>query len=148
MHKTVARLLETKGSDVWSIGPDATVYSALELMAEKNVGALLILDGGDLLGIMSERDYARKVVLQGKVSREMPVRDLMTAEVHTVTPDTTTTACMELMTDKHIRHLPVVEEGRVIGLISIGDIVSSVIQEQRFMIEQLEKYITGSTGVS
>lgn len=142
MQKTVARLLEDKGTEIWSIGPDESVYAALELMAEKNIGALLVLDGESLVGILSERDYARKVVLKSRVSKKTPVRDIMTGDVYTVTPDRSTTDCMELMTNERIRHLPVVEGERVVGVISIGDVVRSVIQEQRFMIEQLERYIT------
>ena len=142
MQKTVARLLATKGDDVWTIEPDVTVLDALKLLAEKGIGALVVLEGEQLVGIMSERDYARKVILEKRESRTTLVRDIMTAEVHTVTQSTTTTACMELMTSEHIRHLPVVEEGRLVGLISIGDVVLSVIEEQRFMIEQLENYIT------
>ncbi|MBF8282176.1 MAG: inosine-5-monophosphate dehydrogenase [Anaerolineales bacterium] len=142
--KTVKELLRNKGYHVWSIGPDATVYEALTLMAEKDVGALLVLDNaGQLVGILSERDYARKIVLKGKTSRETPVREIMTEKVVWVRPDQTIEECMALMTNKHIRHLPVMEEGRLLGVISIGDVVKDIISEQEFVIAQLENYITG-----
>jgi len=143
--KTVSDLLRVKGNQVWSIGPDATVYDALTLMAEKDVGALLVLDNvGQLVGILSERDYARKIVLKGKTSRETPVREIMTKKVLWVRPDQTIEEIMALMTNKRIRHLPVLEEGRLVGVISIGDVVKAIISEQEFMIEQLENYITGN----
>lgn len=143
--KTVSDLLRVKGNQVWSIGPDATVYDALTLMAEKDVGALLVLDNvGQLVGILSERDYARKIVLKGKTSRETPVRAIMTGKVLWVRPDQTIEEIMALMTNKRIRHLPVLEEGRLVGVISIGDVVKAIISEQEFMIEQLANYITGS----
>ena len=142
MEKTVARLLDAKGPEVWSIRPEATVYEALELLADKGIGALIVMDDGKLVGILSERDYARRVVLHGKESRSTPVRDIMTAGVLTVTRDTTTAQCMEVMTNERIRHLPVVEGDEVVGLISIGDVVRSVIEEQQFLIDQLESYIT------
>jgi CBS domain-containing protein len=143
--KTVSDLLRVKGNQVWSIGPDATVYDALTLMAEKDVGALLVLDNvGQLVGILSERDYARKIVLKGKTSRETPVREIMTGKVLWVRPDQTIEEIMALMTNKRIRHLPVLEEGRLVGVISIGDVVKAIISEQEFMIEQLENYITGN----
>ena len=142
MQKTVARLLDAKGPEVWSIRPEATVYEALEVLADKGIGALIVMDDGKLVGILSERDYARRVVLHGKESRSTPVRDIMTAGVLTVTRDTTTAQCMEVMTNERIRHLPVVEGDEVVGLISIGDVVRSVIEEQQFLIDQLESYIT------
>ena len=138
----MARLLEQKGSDVWSIRPGATVYEALEMLAEKGIGALMVVEDDNLVGILSERDYARRLVLQGRESRSTPVRDIMTSNVLTVTRESTTTECMELMTNERIRHLPVVESDEIIGLISIGDVVRAVIEEQRFLIEQLESYIT------
>jgi CBS domain-containing protein len=141
---TVRQLLQTKGPAAWSIGPEATVYDALNLMAEKDVGALLVLDGGQLVGVISERDYARKVVLRGKASRETPVREIMTERVVYVRPDQTLEDCMALMTNKRVRHLPVLEGDRLLGVISIGDVVKAIISEQEFMIEQLENYITGS----
>ena len=141
--KTVRELLRNKGDQVYSLGPEATVYEALTLMAEKDVGALLVLDSGQLVGILSERDYARKIVLKGKTSRETPVREIMTEKVVWVRPDQTIEECMALMTNKRIRHLPVLEGGRLLGVISIGDVVKDIISEQEFMIEQLENYITG-----
>ena len=140
---TVRDLLRIKGNEVWSIAPDASVYEALTLMAEKDIGALLVLDGGQLAGILSERDYARKIVLKGKASRETAVREIMTGKVMWTRPEQTIEECMALMTNKRIRHLPVLDEGRLIGVISIGDVVKSIISEQEFMIEQLENYITG-----
>lgn len=140
---TVRSVLQVKGSDVWSVAPDATVYQALELMAEKNVGALLVIDEGGPVGVVSERDYARKVVLKGRASKDTPVSTIMTQRVVYVRPEQTMEDCMALMTDKHIRHLPVIEDERVIGVISIGDVVKEIIAEQEFMIQQLENYITG-----
>jgi CBS domain-containing protein len=144
MERTVARLLEEKGHEVWTIGPDATVFEALEVMAARHIGALVIVDDGDKpCGILSERDYARKVILLDRGSRETAVSDIMTSELLTVTTRQTTADCMGLMTDHRIRHLPVVEDNRLIGIVSIGDVVRAVIEEQRFLIEQLEGYITG-----
>lgn len=143
MQKTVGRLLEEKSSVVWTVEPDAAVYEALEIMADKGIGALVVVEGEALAGIMSERDYARKVILLDRGSRETQVAEIMTAKVLTVSPDQTLGECMALMTDRRIRHLPVVADGKLAGLISIGDVVRAVIDEQRFMIEQLESYITG-----
>ncbi|MGH2593753.1 MAG: CBS domain-containing protein [Anaerolineae bacterium] len=143
--KTVKQLLQGKGSDVWSVAPTTSVYEALALMAGKNVGALLVLEAGQLVGIFSERDYARKVVLQGKTSKDTPVSEIMTSKVVYVRPEQTIEDCMALMTDKHIRHLPVLaDDHQVLGVISIGDVVKAVISEQSFIIEQLENYITGA----
>ncbi|HLF24702.1 MAG TPA: CBS domain-containing protein [Anaerolineae bacterium] len=141
--KTVNQLLQAKGSDVWSIAPGASVYEALARMADKNIGALLVLDAGRLIGIFSERDYARKVVLKGKASKDTPVKEIMTSRVVYVRPEQSIEDCMALMTDKRVRHLPVLEGERVVGVISIGDVVKSIISEQSFMIAQLENYITG-----
>ena len=141
--KTVAQLLRTKGHQVLSVSPDIPVFEALEVMAEKNVGALLVLEGERLVGIFSERDYARKVILKGKASKETPVREIMSSHVLYIRPEQTIEDCMALMTGKRVRHLPVLEEQRVIGVISIGDVVKAVIAEQEFMIEQLQNYITG-----
>jgi len=141
---TVRQLLEGKGYDVWSITPGASVYDALALMADKGIGALLVLEGERLVGLISERDYARKVILKGKSSMETPVREIMTERVIWVGPEQTNEECMALMTAKHIRHLPVLAEDQVIGIISIGDVVKAIISEQEFLIEQLERYIVGS----
>jgi CBS domain-containing protein len=141
---TVRQLLRVKGHDVWHIAPDALVYDALKLMADKEVGALLVLEGKDVIGIISERDYARKVILKEKSSMGTPVRGIMTRRVMYVRPEQTIQECMALMTDKHIRHLPVLDEDdQLIGIISIGDVVKAIISQQEFMIEQLERYIGG-----
>lgn len=140
---SIRQLLDKKGSAVWYTTPEASVYDALLLLAEKNVGALLVLQDGELVGIISERDYARKVALRGKVSVKTPVREIMTEKVITISPQTTVEEAMSLMTDKHIRHLPVVEEGKLVGVISIGDLVKSIIAKQEVMINQLENYISG-----
>ena len=136
-------LLKMKGHDVWSVSPQECVYDALKLMSEKNVGALLVTDESKLLGIFSERDYARKIVLRGKFSRETPVEDIMSKKVAYVRPEQTIEACMALMTEKHIRHLPVMDNSNVVGIISIGDVVKAIISEQKFEIKQLETYVTG-----
>lgn len=140
---TVKQLLRTKGHEIWSIAPDASVYEALTLMADKNIGSLLVMDGEKLVGIISERDYARKVILKGRTSMDTPVSQIMTSEVYCVRYEQTIEACMALMTEKRIRHLPVLEDDRVTGIISIGDVVKSIISHQKFMIEQLESYIVG-----
>jgi CBS domain-containing protein len=139
--KSLKQLLETKGRDVHTIGPDARVFDALKLMADKSVGALIVTDGGRIAGVISERDYARKVILLGKSSHELQVRDIMTSKVITVHPGQTVEECMALMTEKRIRHLPVTEGERLIGVLSIGDLVKEVIAEQQRTIEQLESYI-------
>ena len=142
--KTVAQLLRTKGHEVLSVAPETAVFEALRLMAEKNVGAVLVLEGDSLVGIFSERDYARKVILKGKSSKETLVREIMSSYVLYVRPEQTIDDCMALMTGKRVRHLPVLEEERrVVGVISIGDVVKDIISEQEFMIEQLQNYITG-----
>ena len=143
MHKTVGHLLDTKGNDVWTIAPDATVYEALELLADKNVGALVVTENDRVCGILSERDYARKIVLEKRDSHHTRVRDIMTAEVRTVTRDESVADCMETITEHHIRHLPVVEDNRLIGIVSVGDVVKTVMAEQAFLIDQLSQYITG-----
>ncbi len=140
MH-TVRQLLETKSPDIHSIGPDAPVIDAIRLMAERRIGALLVMDGPRLAGILSERDYARKVVLQGRSSKDTPVRDIMTAQVVSVTPDDNADHCMQLMTDSRIRHLPVIEHAVVVGVISIGDLVKAVIEAQRQELDHLQRYI-------
>ena len=138
---TVKQLLERKGRRVWSVRPETPVLEALEVMAEHGIGALVVLDGERLAGVMSERDYARKVILHGKSSSHTPVRDIMTERVVTVTPAQTVAHCMALMTEKHFRHLPVVEDGTVVGVLSIGDLVKAVIAEQADTIRALETYI-------
>jgi len=143
--KTVKEILQVKGYDTWSVAPDVPVYDALKLMADKNVGAVLVIDAGNLVGIMSERDYARKVILKGKSSKEIPVREIMTEKVLCVRPDQTVKECMTLMTDKRVRHLPILEDDRLIGVISIGDVVNSIISEQEYVIERLGAYIWGGT---
>ena len=139
--RTVRHLLESKAPEVFAIGPDQPVLEAIKLMAEKRIGALLVMQGGRLVGIVSERDYARKVVLQGRSSATTPVADIMTRDPIHVGLSDTSDHCMQLVTDKRIRHLPVLEDKKVIGVISIGDVVKEVISEQRFVIEQLEQYI-------
>ena len=141
--KTVGDILRAKGHDIWSVSPSTTVYEALEVMADKNIGAVLVIDHGTLVGILSERDYARKVILKGKASKNIPVREIMTERVAYVQPDQTAEECMALMTSKRIRHLPVMEAGRLVGVISIGDVVKAIISDQEFTIEQLEHYIVG-----
>ena len=141
---SVRVILRTKGPDVWSMAPDAMVYDALKLMAEKNVGAVLVMDANRIVGILSERDYARKVILHGKSSKDTPVREIMTERVVYVRPQQTAEECMALMTDKRVRHLPVLEDDQVVGVISIGDVVKNIISEQEFIIEQLERYISGT----
>jgi CBS domain-containing protein len=134
-------LLALKGKDVWTISPDAPVIEAVRLMAERGIGALPVVQGSELVGIVSERDYARKVILRGRSSAETPVRDIMSTPVETISPDQAVHNCMQTMTDKRIRHLPVVDRGRLIGMISIGDLVKAVIEEQQQTIAQLERYI-------
>jgi CBS domain-containing protein len=140
----VRNILERKKPDIFSISPDDTVYDALELMVDKNVGALLVLEDQQLVGIFTERDYARKVILKGKASKETLIREIMVETPITVSPENTIEECMQLMTNKFIRHLPVTSLGAVIGVISIGDVVKFIIEEQKFIIENLEHYITGT----
>jgi CBS domain-containing protein len=139
--KTLKQLLEAKGGNVYSITPDARVFDALKLMADKSIGALIVMEGGRIAGIISERDYARKVILHGRSSHDLEVRDIMTSKVISVHPGQTVGECMALMTEKRVRHLPVTEGERLIGVLSIGDLVKEVIAEQRQTIEQLESYI-------
>ncbi len=141
--KSVKQLLSSKGHEVWSIRPQDSMYDAIKLMADKEIGALLVMDASQLVGIVTERDYARKVVLQGKASKQTPVEDIMTTNVLCARPEQTVEECMALMTEKRVRHLPVLEEGSVVGLISMGDLVKAIIEEQQFIIEQLEHYISG-----
>lgn len=140
--KNVRELVDQKGNMVWSVKPAVTVFETLQLMAEKEVGAVLVFEDDRLVGMFSERDYARQVILKGKASKDTPVRDVMTARVTYVRPEQTVEDCMALMTDKRVRHLPVLDQGKVIGVVSIGDIVKAIISEKQFIIEQLENYIT------
>lgn len=142
---TVAEILKTKpDAQIYSVAPSDSVLAALQLMADKGIGALLVLQGGDIVGIFTERDYARKVVLHGRASGHTPVREVMTQAVRFVRPAQSSEQCMALMTENRLRHLPVVDEqGKLLGLVSIGDLVKSVISQQRFIIEQMEQYITG-----
>jgi CBS domain-containing protein len=145
----VSQLLDAKGHEVWSVTPETSVYDALVLMAEKNCGALLVLDANKVMGIFSERDYARKIILKGKASKDTLVEEIMSPQVFFVRPEQTIAECMALMTAKRVRHLPVLEgDHKVAGMISIGDVVKAVISEQEFTIKQLENYITGSPAVS
>jgi len=141
--KRVKDILDVKGRDIWSIAPDVSVYDAMKLMADKEIGSLLVMEGTKLVGIISERDYARKVILQGRSSRTTQVREIMTSRVVYAQPDQNIEECMALVTEKRVRHLPVIDEGQLVGVISIGDLVKSIISEQKFIIEQLERYIRG-----
>lgn len=143
MTETVRQLLKTKGSQVWSLPPEATVYEAIALMAEKRIGAVLICQEGRPVGIVSERDYARKVILMGRSSKETLVREIMSAPLITVTPDHTVDECMRIMTANRVRHLPVMEGEQLVGMISIGDLVNAIISVQAETIHQLRNYITG-----
>lgn len=139
----VKEILAGKGHNVWSIEPGASVFDAMKLMAEKGVGALIVREGERVVGVISERDYARKVILEGRSSPTTEVREIMTSHVLYAGPDHTVEECMAVMTDKRVRHLPVLDAGRLMGVISIGDLVKAIISEQQFRIEQLEKYISG-----
>lgn len=141
--KTIKEILEAKGSHFWTIAPDASVMDALKLMAEKEVGALVVTEDGKLVGIISERDYARKVILMGRASRDTRVQEIMTRRVLCIQPHQTVDECMALMTEKRIRHLPVVSDGDVLGIISVGDLVKAIIADQQFVIDQLVSYING-----
>ncbi len=142
--KTVREILKDKGAEVWTVTPQQTVFDALTVMGEREVGALIVVEAGNLVGIVSERDYARKVILKGKTSRETTVQEIMSTDVVSTALDQTVQACLGLMTDRRIRHLPVVEKGELLGIVSIGDLVKATIAEQQFLIEQLESYITQS----
>lgn len=139
----IGELLDEKGRDVWSISPDSTVLDAIRLMAEKGVGALTVVDEDRLVGIMSERDYARKLVLEGKSSKDTPVRDIMTLRVIYAQPHQTVEDCMAIMTENRIRHMPVLEDDSLIGMLSLGDLVKVIISQQKSIIEELETYIMG-----
>ncbi len=143
MRTTVRDILRDKGSTVYTTTPDATVYDALKQMAEKNIGALLVMEGEKIAGLMSERDYARKTILKGRFSKETAVREIMTTDVITVGPEKDLETCMALLTDKHVRHLPVIENDSIIGLISIGDVIRGIIDHKEFIIQEQERYIKG-----
>ncbi|WP_043097262.1 CBS domain-containing protein [Kallotenue papyrolyticum] len=140
--KTLNLLLQKKGRQVWSVTPDATVFDALRLMADKGIGAVLVMDGERVVGILSERDYARKVALEGRASRETPVREIMTPRVVYARADQTVEEAMAIMTEKRVRHLPVFQGDQLVGIVSIGDLVKEIISDQQFMIDQLINYIT------
>ena len=140
---TIANLLKNKGHEIWSVAPTDLVFDAITSMAEKGVGALLVMDADKLVGIFSERDYARKIVLEGKSSRNTSVADIMTRDVIRASPEQSIEDCMSVMTENHIRHLPVAEDDQIIGVISIGDLVKVIIVEQKELIAQLERYISG-----
>ncbi|HXC19925.1 MAG TPA: CBS domain-containing protein [Steroidobacteraceae bacterium] len=141
--QTVSQLLKIKGNQIFSVAPHESVLRAIEIMATRYVGALLVMNEGTLLGIISERDYARKVILKNRSSHDTPVSDIMTSPAISVTPEDTVHHCMELMTEGRFRHLPVMKAGRVVGMLSIGDLVKAVIQDQTEHIQQLERYIAG-----
>ena len=141
---TIAQLLNAKGDQIWSVEPKATIFEALEIMSEKEIGALLVMEDGKLTGIFSERDYARKVILKGKSSKETAVGELMTKKVFYIDPQKTINDCMAMMTAKRIRHVPVIEDNQVVGIVTIGDVVNQIISEQEVTINHLENYITGS----
>ncbi len=141
--KLISQLLGDKGQDIWSVGPNDTVYAAIEMMADKGVGALMVMEGKRPLGIISERDYARKVILEGRSSRETLVKEIMTERLIHTSPDCDVQECMNLMTNNKIRHLPVMEKDELVGVVSIGDLVKATISEQKSTIEYLERYING-----
>lgn len=140
---TVKQLLAQKGTQVWTVGADATVFDAIAMMADKNVGSLIVMNGEKLIGIITERHYSRNVVLKGKTSPTIPVKEIMEKNVVCVSPENSIEECMALMTNKRVRHLPVLDGGTVVGIVSIGDLVKSIISDQKFVIDQLEHYIHG-----
>ena len=141
MKNLVSQILKAKGNKIWSIAPQETAYKALQLMSEKNLGAVLVIDKGKVVGIFTERDYARKVILKGKSSKTTPVSELMTKEVLCVDPETSVEDCMSLMTEKFVRHLPVMEKKKLVGVVTQGDVVKQLIADQKFENEELERYI-------
>ncbi len=145
--KTVREILSSKGYDIYSVSPDDTIFSALKMMAEKKIGAILVIENGEIMGIMSERDYARKVILEGKSSKDSKVRDIMSDKVIYVSTDTMVEECMALMIEKRIRHLPVLANHKLMGIISIGDVVKAVIDEKEFVISQLVHYIKSTPEI-
>jgi CBS domain-containing protein len=146
MGATVRQILQSKGGNIWSVGPHATVFEALVLMEEKDIGAVLVVEGEKLVGIFSERDYARKVILKGRSSKDTLVGELMTSDVFYVNPNQTIDECMALMTNRHFRHLPVLDNDKLVGIITVGDAVKAVIADQEVMINSLENYIQGGYG--
>lgn len=143
--RTVQQVLQKKGGRAWTIAPGASVFEALQLMAEKNVGALVVTEGAEVVGVFSERDYARKIILVGKSSKETSVADIMTTLVISVSPRQTLDECMKLMTEERVRHLPVLDDGELVGVVSIGDAVKEIITEQAHIIEQLQNYVSGGS---
>ncbi len=141
--KKVWEMLQTKGHDVYSIEPGASVYEAIELMADKGIGALMVMEGSNLVGVLSERDYARKVILQGRSSRDTLIKDIMTTRIMCAEPQHSAEECMAMMTEKYVRHLPIMEGDKLVGVISIGDIVKSIIEGQQLYIDQLERFVRG-----
>ena len=141
---TIEKILNNKDKQIWSVEPKTSIFEALIIMSDKEIGALLVIEDEKLIGIFSERDYARKVILKGKSSKTTPVGELMTKKVFYIDPEKTINDCMAIMTDKHIRHLPVIENDKVIGMVTIGDVVKQVISEQEYTIQHLENYITGT----
>jgi CBS domain-containing protein len=141
--KTIRQILASKSRPLITVGPDAAVFQALQVMADHDVGSVLVLDADKLVGIFTERDYARKVILRGKASKDIRVREIMSDKVLYVTPERTVDECMAIMTEMHFRHLPVIDDDKVVGIVSIGDVVKETISQQQFIIEQMEKYITG-----
>lgn len=139
----ISELIQSKGSNVWTVTPETMVFDAIQMMSDKNIGALVVTEDGRMVGVMSERDYTRKVVLKGKSSKSTPVREILSAKVESVTPETTVQECLKLMTSSRIRHLPVLRNDELLGIVSIGDLVNWVIQAQSSTIQQLETYITG-----
>jgi CBS domain-containing protein len=146
--KTIKHILKAKGKEIYTTAPDTTVFEALKVMAEKDIGAMPVLDGRKLVGIFSERDYARKVILKGKSSKKMPVSEIMSTDLITITPDQTNEQGLVLMTVKHIRHLPVIQGQGLVGFISIGDLVKSIIEEQGEVIDKLGQYISEKSGMN
>jgi CBS domain-containing protein len=140
--KKIKNILQKKSSEIFSVPSTATVFSAIEMMSQRNIGGVVVVDNGNLVGIFTERDYARKLILKGKSSKDTPIGELMTKHLITVTPESTIEEAMQLMSNKKIRHLPVLEEGKMVGIISIGDVVRFIIEEQKEIIEHLEHYIT------
>jgi CBS domain-containing protein len=145
-NATISEILHVKGSNVWSVSPDTMVFDAIQMMADKNIGALLVIEKDKLVGILSERDYTRKVALKGKSSKQTPVKEILSGQLIAVAPDHTVEECMRLMTDHRIRHLPVLQNDRIVGVISIGDLVNWIISAQSTTIEQLQTYIAGYPG--